>query len=119
VPLNAARILATGELYVQLLRDIDALVATESAFLLGPWLQSARAWGVGTSDCFAGTTPLDCPDFYEWNARCQLTTWIPTPVGATVKPDGPDDYASKHWSGLINDVRWGSLWGCGGGGGAA
>ncbi len=49
--------------------------------------------------------PLPSPsrqDFYEWNARVQLTTWIPTPPGAAKKPSGPDDYASKHWSGLIS-----------------
>lgn len=33
----------------------------------------------------------------------QLTTWNPTPAGATKVPDGPVDYASKHWSGLISD----------------
>lgn len=43
------------------------------------------------------------PDFYEWNARSQLTTWNPTPAGAAKVPDGPVDYASKHWSGLIRD----------------
>ena len=32
-----------------------------------------------------------------------LTHSRPTPAGAAVKPDGPDDYASKHWSGLIKD----------------
>ena len=47
-------------------------------------------------------TQVACADFYEWNARSQLTTWNPTPPGAAKKPDGPDDYASKHWSGLIN-----------------
>ena len=46
--------------------------------------------------------PVDCADFYEYNARTQLTTWIPTPQGATKKEEGPDDYASKHWSGLIS-----------------
>ena len=33
----------------------------------------------------------------------QLTTWNPTPKGAKQVPDGPIDYASKHWSGLILD----------------
>ncbi len=41
-------------------------------------------------------------DFYEWNARVQLTTWNPTVPGATQIPGGPIDYASKHWSGLIS-----------------
>ena len=38
----------------------------------------------------------------RWNARVQLTTWNPTPPGATSIPGGPIDYASKHWSGLIS-----------------
>ena len=44
---------------------------------------------------------MSCPDFYEWNARVQLTTWHPAPKGATRVL--PSDYASKHWSGLIKD----------------
>ena len=43
-----------------------------------------------------------CAHFYEWNARCQLTTWKPVPLGATREPRGPIDYASKHWSGLLS-----------------
>jgi alpha-N-acetylglucosaminidase len=93
----------TGQLYIDLLEDVDQLVATEYAFLLGPYIAAARSWGASSVDCAINTTPIDCPDFYEYNARTQLTTWIPTPKGATSKPDGPDDYASKHWSGLISD----------------
>lgn len=33
----------------------------------------------------------------------RLTTWNPTPKNATSIPNGPIDYASKHWSGLIKD----------------
>jgi hypothetical protein len=99
---DAANVTATGTLYAQLLADVDALVATDAAFLLGPWLQAARGWGGNNTDCAAGTVPMDCSDFYEWNARAQLTTWNPTPYGATTIPDGPIDYASKHWSGLVD-----------------
>ena len=37
-----------GDAYVEVLTDLDELVATEEAFLLGPWLQMARA--VGTAE---------------------------------------------------------------------
>ena len=47
--------------------------------------------------------PQDCAHFYEWNARCQLTSWNPTPENATKVPDGPIDYAAKHWAGLVSD----------------
>lgn len=97
--LDGAEIKRTGTVYIELLQDVDALVATDTAFLLGPWIESARRWGAGYSDC--GEKP--CADFYEWNARVQLTTWNPTLKNATVIPGGPIDYASKHWSGLIKD----------------
>jgi alpha-N-acetylglucosaminidase len=90
---------ATSALYIALLQDADTLVQADTAFLLGPWLQSARAFGANSSDCDV----MSCGDFYEWNARVQLTTWNPTPKGAKAIPGGPVDYASKHWSGLIRD----------------
>ena len=43
------------------------------------------------------------PSSVQWNARSQLTTWNPTPKGAATIPDGPIDYASKHWAGLVQD----------------
>lgn len=96
--MDPARLAATGQAYITLLGDIDTLLATDSAFLLGPWLAAARAWGAGSSDC-----GMPCGDFYEWNARTQITTWNPTPYGAEVIPGGPIDYASKHWNGLVRD----------------
>eukprot|EP00977_Amphora_coffeiformis_P004178 scaffold848_cov120-Amphora_coffeaeformis.AAC.6 len=58
----------TGGFYVQLLNDSDTLVATDSAFLLRPWLESARRLGRSKSE-----------SFYKWNARTQLPTWNPSP----------------------------------------
>jgi alpha-N-acetylglucosaminidase len=106
--LHAATLNATGSLYIELLSDVDALVGTDSAFMLGPWLAAARRLANG-SDCNAGAapgnpgTPMGCGDFMEWNARCQITTWNPTPKGASKVPDGPVDYSSRHYSGLISD----------------
>ena len=42
-------------------------------------------------DCAVPGTPQvkTCRDFYEWNARAQLTTWA-------------GGYAVKHWNGLIH-----------------
>ena len=104
--LDTAELSATGALYAALLRDLDALLATDSAFLLGPWLAEARALGGGAADC-VGTLVGNfstCDDFMEWNARVQITTWYPTPPDA-VSPGqsgGRDgDYARKQWSGLI------------------
>lgn len=106
VPLNAGRLLEKGNAYIQLLHNLDALVGTHAAFLLGPWIESARDWGVIGDDCYAAAAPediIDCPHFYEWNARVQITTWNPTMPDASEIPGGPIDYAAKHWNGLIGD----------------
>ena len=41
--LDEAAIARTGQAYATVLEDIDALVATDTAFLLGPWLEVAKA----------------------------------------------------------------------------
>ena len=79
------------------------------AFLLGSWIEMARnlAAAANGTDCTgaaASNVPSEvqgCAHFYEYNARCQLTTWNPTPKGAAKVPSGPLDYAGKHWNGLI------------------
>ena len=43
--LRADELRATGALYITLLNDLDSLLATDRAFLLGPWLESARRLG--------------------------------------------------------------------------
>jgi len=107
--IDADQVNKTGELYIDILRDVDTLVATDSAFMLGPWISMARNLSAaGDDDC----GDKDCPAFYEWNARVQLTTWNPTTKDDVVIPSGPVDYAGKHWSGLIRDyyaVRAGLL----------
>ena len=59
---------SSGGLYVQILKDLDALVATDTAFLLGPWLEMARSKAAaGADDCGAGPgydIGTDCAKFY-------------------------------------------------------
>ena len=108
-PLDAARLAATGEPYLALLDDADELLGTDAAFLLGSWLAAARAWGEGegaAEDCFLhdASQPMPCADFYEWNARAQLTTWKPCLEPAcNIMFDKYTavDYAAKHWNGLV------------------
>ena len=108
-PLDADLLQRTGSVYLQLLLDLDYLVGTHQAFLLSPWLESARQWSSTgkDSDCSAAAVSpddvKDCSHFYEWNARVQITTWNPVTVNATRVPGGPIDYAAKHWNGLIRD----------------
>ena len=79
---RSAAINGTGALFVQLLADLERLLATDAAFLLGPWLAAARRLGGGATDCehtrLDERQPRDCADFMEWSARAQLTTWYLT-----------------------------------------
>ena len=130
-PLDDAAVAATGGAYAATLADLDELVATDGAFLLGSWIEMAHdlaaaaaanadavdvdiadtdtvdAGADDADDCTgAGTNVpaevVGCAHFYEYNARAQLTTWNPTPKGAAQVPSGPLDYSGKHWSGLIS-----------------
>ena len=99
---------ATTASYVDLLLDLDELVATDTAFSVGGWIEQAKklAKEQGGDDCLAKdfTKQIkNCDHFYEWNARVQITTWDPTPLGAAKPGKETVDYASKHWSGLIRD----------------
>ena len=74
----------------QLFDDVDALLNTHPAFVLGPWIESARNWG----------TTKEEKDYYERQARTILTIW-----------GGPilNDYANRMWGGLVKDYyakRW-------------
>jgi alpha-N-acetylglucosaminidase len=113
-PSSPARINATAGLFIALLTDLDRLLATDTAFMLGPWLASARKLGGNATDC-VGTrvAKLDagtgrCDDFMDWNARAQLTSWYPTLSADASYPgqqNGRDhDYAGKQWAGLISGI---------------
>jgi alpha-N-acetylglucosaminidase len=69
--------------FLQLIRDLDELLATNEEFLLGSWLEDARRWG---------TTDAERAKM-EWNARNIITRWGPGPA--------LPDYAWKEWSGLL------------------
>ena len=86
--LSAQRINATGALFVELLTDLEQLLSTDTAFMLGPWLASARKLGGTATDCTDTLISPDignCADFMEWNAKAQLTTWYPV-VGSASAP---------------------------------
>lgn len=90
--LDAAEARVTG-----LIADLDTLVGTRREFLLGPWLESARAWGTTRAE----------RDLYEWNARNIITLW------GTKCTEGQNDdlnlYAYKQWQGMFSGYylpRW-------------
>jgi alpha-N-acetylglucosaminidase len=81
----------SGE-FIDLIQDMDKLLATRKEFLLGPWIADARRWG---------RTPNEKAR-YEMNAKDLITLWG--------DKDCPlNEYACKQWSGLFNDFykpRW-------------
>ncbi|MCP4218991.1 MAG: alpha-N-acetylglucosaminidase, partial [bacterium] len=79
--------------FLDLIRDMDTLLATNENFLLGKWLADARARGVDENE----------KDLYEKNARSLVTMWQPS-LHSQLR-----DYASRQWSGLLKDFylpRW-------------
>ncbi|MGH2645006.1 MAG: alpha-N-acetylglucosaminidase C-terminal domain-containing protein, partial [Chitinophagaceae bacterium] len=78
--------------FLQLIDDMNTLLATRKDFLLGPWLADARSWGITKEE----------KDLYEFNARDQITLW-----GDKNSP--LHEYACKQWSGLLDGFykpRW-------------
>ena len=79
-------------IFMNLLADLDIILATNKNFLLGTWLEEAKS--------VAGGRHYEAA-LYEYNARNQITLW--GPKGEIL------DYATKQWSGLVTDyykARW-------------
>jgi len=78
--------------FIELIEDMDRLLATRKDFLLGPWVADARSWGKTESE----------KALYEMNAKDLITLWG--------DKDCPlNEYACKQWSGLMTDFykpRW-------------
>lgn len=86
----------SSDRFLRLILMQDRLLATHSEFKVGRWLESARNLGSTEEE----------KDWYEWNARVQITTW-----GNRVAADdgGLHDYAHREWNGLLRDfyyLRW-------------
>lgn len=78
--------------FLELIDDMDCLLATRKDFLLGRWLNAARRLGHSSEE----------KELYESNARNLITLWA-----------GPDctihEYACKEWSGMLKGFykqRW-------------
>jgi len=59
---------SSGAAFLELMTDLDRLLATDEHFLLGKWLEDAKACACSESD----------KRLYEYNARTQITTWGPS-----------------------------------------
>ncbi|KAE8312697.1 tim-barrel domain-containing protein [Aspergillus transmontanensis] len=88
---RTAKVTSQSERLLDLLSAIDKVLSCNENFSLTTWISSARDWGNTT----------ESKDFFEYNARNQITLW-----GATGEIS---DYASKAWAGLISSYykpRW-------------
>jgi alpha-N-acetylglucosaminidase len=82
----------SSEHFLQLIADMDELLATRKDFLLGRWLNDAKSWGTNEAE----------KRLYEKNARNLITLWGD-------KNSRLHEYACKQWSGLLNGFykkRW-------------
>jgi alpha-N-acetylglucosaminidase len=89
---NAAALNEYRIQFIDLLDDIDQLLATQKNFLLGPWIHQARR---------CGNTSVE-KALYERNARNLITLWGD-------KDNRLHEYSCRQWSGLISDFykpRW-------------
>lgn len=86
---NTRGVKCTGTKLQVILKTLDAVLDTNDNFKLSTWINQARKTGGKDAD------------FFEYNARNQITLW---------GPEGEiQDYASRQWSGLVGDYyahRW-------------
>ncbi|GAV87569.1 NAGLU domain-containing protein/NAGLU_N domain-containing protein/NAGLU_C domain-containing protein, partial [Cephalotus follicularis] len=79
-----------SEKFLDLVKDLDLLLASHDGFLLGPWLESAKQLAQDQKQ----------EQQFEWNARTQITMWFDnTEEEASLLRD----YGNKYWSGLLRD----------------
>lgn len=100
---NNAKAYATRrDAYLQLILDLDALLNTNSNFMLGRWTNMAR----NIADEANGTTESDKQWLELNNARTLITTW-----GGNSNSEGAGlrDYSYREWGGMLKDFyykRW-------------
>ncbi|TVU16373.1 hypothetical protein EJB05_39932 [Eragrostis curvula] len=87
---NMKQVATLCQHFLDLVNDLDTLLASHEGFLLGPWLENAKG--------LARNRAQEAQ--YEWNARTQITMWFDnTETRASLLRD----YANKYWSGLLRD----------------
>ena len=87
-----------SEIFLEIIDYMETVTATSEYFLLGRWVEQAKALGKNADDF--------TKELYEFNAKALVTTW-----GSynQAESGGLKDYSNRQWSGLIGDfykVRW-------------
>ena len=85
-------------LFLEIIDRMETVTATSEYFLLGRWVEQAKALGKNADDFTR--------ELYEFNAKALVTTW-----GSynQAESGGLKDYSNRQWSGLIGDfyrARW-------------
>ena len=85
-------------IFMDIIDKMETVTATSEYFLLGRWVEQAKALGANADDF--------TKELYEFNAKALVTTW-----GSynQAESGGLKDYSNRQWSGLIGDfykVRW-------------
>lgn len=83
-----------GSTMLDILKDLDTLLATDVNFLLGNWLLDAK-------ESAPDNASQDVLKLIEFNARNQITMWGPH--------ENIEDYAGKEWAGVVGTYymgRW-------------
>lgn len=87
--------------FLALIDEVEEVLGTRTEFLLGSWVEQAKALADGTDDF--------TKDLYEFNAKALITTWGAYPQ---CESGGLKDYSNRQWAGLTKDVykqRW-QMW---------
>ena len=87
-----------SETFLEIIDYMETVTATSEYFLLGRWVEQAKALGKNADDFTR--------ELYEFNAKALVTTW-----GSynQAESGGLKDYSNRQWAGLIGDfyrVRW-------------
>lgn len=89
---NTTAVHQHGDRILEIIADLETLAASRREWLLGTWLEDARAWG---------TTPAE-QDLCELAARRLPTTW-------NSSVSDLNDYGNREWAGLLGGFylpRW-------------
>jgi len=81
--------------YLQLMLDLDTVLATRKEFMLGPWIADARKMAKSPSE----------EELFEYNAKALVTTWGISKETSFLL----HEYANHEWAGLMGDyyyMRW-------------
>ncbi|XP_056649230.1 alpha-N-acetylglucosaminidase isoform X2 [Diorhabda sublineata] len=88
---NIGKFQEKAKIFLSIFDDLELILSTNKAFLLGPWIESAKKCANTTEES----------DLFEYNARNQITLW--GPEGEII------NYANKQWSGIVASFfkpRW-------------